>query len=154
MKLYMLASGHVKKALLALALATAPLLTAAAFGSVLVSHVDHISVSVNNLHQARWFYGEVLQLEEVERPAGLTAAGAWFRVGDIALHIVVEDSSATVSDEHFSLWAPDVYRTAQVLEDAGFAVLWDDLTRERYDHFFTRDPSGNLIEFQGFDHSP
>ena len=50
--------------------------------------LHHVAVSVSDLARAKDFYANVLGLTEIPRPA-FPFDGAWFRVGDRELHLIV-----------------------------------------------------------------
>jgi glyoxylase I family protein len=52
--------------------------------------LHHVAVAVTDLQQAKRFYGEVLGMTEIPRPA-FSFAGAWYRAGDRDLHLIVVD---------------------------------------------------------------
>src|SRR5262245_56996176 len=49
----------------------------------------HVAIVVRDAAAAREFYGELLGLEVLERPAdvGERFAGAWYRIGALELHV-------------------------------------------------------------------
>jgi catechol 2,3-dioxygenase-like lactoylglutathione lyase family enzyme len=99
---------------------------------------------------ARAFYGELLGLEEIEKPEPLRwRGGLWFAVGAQQLHIGVQasDEFSPAAKAHPALRAePErLDELAERLEQAGHPVTWDDaLPGER--RFYTADPWGNRIE--------
>ena len=119
--------------------------------AISVVRMDHVQVNVTDLDRARRFYGGVLELEEVPRPESFDFAGAWYRIGDVDLHLVVRPPEPE-SDDHVCFWVADVRQTAQALEARGQAVAWQTRYKIRgVDRFFVRDPDGNRIEVQGPD---
>ena len=99
-------------------------------------------------HDARRFYGELLGLDEMEKPEPLQASGGvWFRVGPSELHIGIEDPFTPARKAHPGLRVePDqLDAIAARLTEANAPVDWDD----RYPgvrRFYTADPFGNRIE--------
>ena len=119
--------------------------------AISIVRMDHVQVNVTDLDRARRFYGGVLELEEVPRPESFDFAGAWYRIGDVDLHLVVRPPEPE-SDDHVCFWVADVRQTAQALEARGQAVAWQTRYKIRgVDRFFVRDPDGNRIEVQGPD---
>lgn len=98
--------------------------------------------------EARRYYGELLGLDEIEKPRPLRSrGGAWFRVGSQQLHIGVEETFAPARKAHPALRvAPgDLDALAERLSAAGAKVVWDDsLPDDR--RFYSEDPWGNRIE--------
>jgi catechol 2,3-dioxygenase-like lactoylglutathione lyase family enzyme len=112
--------------------------------------LDHVQVAAppGCEAQARWFYGTLIGLDELEKPAALRdRGGAWFGLGDSQLHIGVEDPFAPARKAHPALrcGGAELDLIAQRLGDAGAVVRWDsDLPGVR--RFFTADPWGNRLE--------
>jgi catechol 2,3-dioxygenase-like lactoylglutathione lyase family enzyme len=115
-----------------------------------VLSLDHVQVAAPRgcEREARHFYGDILGLPEIDKPADLRArGGVWFGLGEQQLHIGVEESFAPASKAHPALRvAPGKLEgLAQRLQQAGSKVSWDDsLPGSR--RFFTEDPWGNRIE--------
>lgn len=57
--------------------------------------LHHVTITVTDLNRARRFYAGVLSLEEIERPA-FEFAGAWYRLGDQQLHLIVHPPTRTL----------------------------------------------------------
>ncbi|MDQ6732195.1 MAG: VOC family protein [Actinomycetota bacterium] len=99
---------------------------------------------------ARRFYGELLGLVQVDKPARLQArGGVWFALGDgRELHIGAEDPYVAAAKAHPALSTGDtgaLRALAERLRGAGAPVHWDTalpgVTR-----FYTEDPFGNRLE--------
>ena len=120
---------------------------AAAIG---VQRIDHATIDVSDVERAKAFYGGLLGLAEMPRPAGFDFGGAWFRIGQVDLHLVQREKPETAGGRHVCFWVGDVRGLARRLEAAGFKIEWET----RYvipgiERFFVRDPDGNRVEFQG-----
>ncbi len=112
--------------------------------------IDHVQVAAPRgcEQQARRFYGELLGLAELEKPAPLHArGGVWFKAGAQQLHVGVEQDFSPALKAHPALRvAPAALeRLARALASAGFEVRWDDALADRR-RFYTSDPWGNRIE--------
>jgi catechol 2,3-dioxygenase-like lactoylglutathione lyase family enzyme len=99
--------------------------------------------------EARRFFGELLGLEELEKPEPLRSrGGAWFALGGgDQLHVGVEEPFAPAGKAHpaFRVTPEELNELAQRLEAAGERVEWDDsLPGAR--RFYTEDPWGNRLE--------
>jgi catechol 2,3-dioxygenase-like lactoylglutathione lyase family enzyme len=97
---------------------------------------------------ARGFYGDLLGLEEIEKPEPLRASGGvWFRVGAHELHIGIEDPFTPARKAHpgFRVDPSRLDAIATLLADAGTPVDWDD-RHPGVRRFYTADPFGNRIE--------
>jgi catechol 2,3-dioxygenase-like lactoylglutathione lyase family enzyme len=114
--------------------------------------LDHVQVAAPSgcEAQARHFYGELLGLMEIEKPAALARrGGVWFALASGAqLHVGVAEGFTPALKAHPGLRVPGVDALGQLaarLADAGVAVAWDDeLPGVR--RFFTADPWGNRLE--------
>lgn len=110
--------------------------------------IAHVQVSIlpGGEQLARDFYGDVLQLEEIEKPATLQdRGGAWFACGAQEIHCGVEPEVAA-SRRHPALLTDDLDAMEQRLATHGFPVSHE---RELpgYRRFYSRDPFGNRLEF-------
>lgn len=95
---------------------------------------------------ARAFYGGLLGLPEVEKPAVLAGrGGVWFGRGALRVHLGVERPFAPARKAHPAFAARDLDALAARLAAAGAPVLWDD-DLPGYRRFYTADPFGNRIE--------
>lgn len=99
--------------------------------------------------KARWFFGELLGLAELRKPAILRArGGVWFSLGAQQLHVGVEEPFSPAQKAHPALRVVPgaLDGLAERLGAAGVTVDWDDaLPAQR--RFFSTDPWGNRIEF-------
>ena len=115
--------------------------------------LDHAQVAApaGCEEDAREFYGELLGLEEVEKPTQLAArGGVWFRVGEQQLHVGVADSFTPATKAHpaFRVSSFDgLDRLADRLEVAGVAVMRPDQDEiPGATRIYAVDPWGNRIE--------
>lgn len=113
-------------------------------------YLDHVQIAAPPGCEApaRRFYGELLGLAELEKPASLRArGGVWFALAGAQLHIGVEVDFRPASKAHPALRVDGATldELAHRLAGAGIAIRWDDeLPRVR--RFFTDDPWGNRLE--------
>lgn len=95
----------------------------------------------------REFYGGVLGLEELRKPAALAArGGCWFRGHGIELHLGVEQDFRPARKAHPGLQVSGLDAWADRLRDAGYPVRFDD-EFPGMRRFYTHDPNGNRLEF-------
>jgi catechol 2,3-dioxygenase-like lactoylglutathione lyase family enzyme len=97
---------------------------------------------------ARRFFGAVLGLAEVEKPAALQArGGVWFELGANQLHIGVEQTFTPARKAHPALRvSPGALEPlAERLIASGTPVHWDEEI-PGIRRFFTEDPWGNRLE--------
>ena len=126
--------------------------------------LHHLLVAVLELERSRRFYREVIELEEIDRPA-FPYPGAWFEFGDgVQLHLVVR-ADATMRggkpvdpfDVHFAMRVRSYRETLASLRTKGFH---DDGPGDDIHRLFLRpvaaiglpqiyllDPDRNVIEF-------
>jgi catechol 2,3-dioxygenase-like lactoylglutathione lyase family enzyme len=99
--------------------------------------------------EARRFYGDVLGLEEIQRPEGLQhSGGVWFQAGGQELHLGTDDAHLPPKRPHpgFRVGSSaELNELAQRLTSNRYDVEWDDRIEGRR-RFYTRDPFGNRIE--------
>lgn len=53
-----------------------------------IRSLDHAALLVSDVERSRYFYGQVLGMEEVPRPSNFDFPGAWFRKGRAELHLI------------------------------------------------------------------
>ena len=87
--------------------------------------LHHVAISVSDLARAKAFYGGVLGLEEIARPA-FPFDGAWYRVGNQEVHLIVSrdptfrtGKGVTLEDGHFALRAKSFRAALAHLEVEG-----------------------------------
>jgi catechol 2,3-dioxygenase-like lactoylglutathione lyase family enzyme len=111
--------------------------------------IDHIQVAAPKGCEtaARHFFGELLGLDEIEKPEPLRSrGGCWFRVGSRQLHIGVEDPFRPAAKAHPAFAVSDLETLCATLEQAGVPCVWDaELKSVR--RFYASDPWGNRLEF-------
>ena len=104
-------------------------------------HIDHVQLAAppGCEDEARGFFGELLGLREVEKPASLAArGGVWFE----QLHIGVEEDFRPARKAHPAFVVDDLDALAARIGE----VRWDDaLPGVR--RFYADDPWGNRLEF-------
>lgn len=109
--------------------------------------VAHVNLSIDDVEASRRFYGELLGLSAATRPADAGRPGCWFRVGDVELHLSMEeDADNARSRRHVAFEVADLdalrarFNAAGVTLEAGRPVAG-------VNRFFVRDPAGNRLEF-------
>jgi catechol 2,3-dioxygenase-like lactoylglutathione lyase family enzyme len=99
--------------------------------------------------EARRFFGDLLGLEELEKPEPLRSrGGAWFALGaGRQLHVGVEEPFTPALKAHPAFRVPDARldELARRLEAAGGSVEWD-VSLPGVRRFYTTDPWGNRLE--------
>lgn len=109
------------------------------------THIDHCSVLITDVAQARQFYGGVLGLREIPAPREFDFVAIWYDLGGTYLHLLLKDQPDTISPRHFCLHVTDI--AAARADMAAKGVRIDETVKiAAADRFFVRDPDGNRIE--------
>jgi methyltransferase (TIGR00027 family) len=111
--------------------------------------LDHVQVACppGGEDAARAFYGDLLGLVEVAKPAPLRErGGVWFRADDDrALHVGVDEAFEPARRAHPALAVEDPAALAERAAAAGLEVSWDEALPDT-ERFFVDDPFGNRVE--------
>ncbi|MEP6688832.1 MAG: VOC family protein [Gemmatimonadales bacterium] len=111
--------------------------------------VDHVQLAMpaGGEDAARRFYGDVLGLAEVPKPAALAGrGGAWFQSGDVRLHLGVEADFRPARKAHPALRVEGLTALIVRCVDAGFPVE-RAVPMPGVERVHVADPFGNRIEF-------
>jgi ubiquinone/menaquinone biosynthesis C-methylase UbiE/catechol 2,3-dioxygenase-like lactoylglutathione lyase family enzyme len=114
-----------------------------------INGFDHVQVAAPRAEEARarWFYGDVLGLSEMPKPDALARrGGAWYRCGDLALHVGLDDEFQPARKAHPAFLVDDLDLIRARLEAEGLTVH-EDVPIPGYRRFEVRDPFGNRLEF-------
>jgi catechol 2,3-dioxygenase-like lactoylglutathione lyase family enzyme len=110
--------------------------------------IDHVQLAAppGCEQEARRFFGELLGLEELEKPEPLRArGGVWFRVGGQQLHVGVEQEFAPARKAHPAFVVARYDELLERLRAARVPVEEDDVI-PGLRRCFVADPWGNRIE--------
>jgi catechol 2,3-dioxygenase-like lactoylglutathione lyase family enzyme len=119
-----------------------------------VTGLHHTAVCVTDIAVAKRFYGEVLGLREIDRPA-FPFAGAWYELGDgRQLHLIVHEHPRTLRgtraidlrDGHFALGVTDFDEAVAHLRAAGVECVERPDNVTPWQQVYVTDPDGNVIE--------
>ncbi len=113
--------------------------------------LDHVQIAIppGQDDDARRFYGELLGLQEIEKPAELRArGGAWFALPDgRQLHLGVEHDFRPAKKGHpCFVITGDLDQFGALLSAQGYDVQYDNLNPP-VRRLFTQDVFGNRLEF-------
>jgi catechol 2,3-dioxygenase-like lactoylglutathione lyase family enzyme len=118
-----------------------------------VEALHHVSISVTQLEPAKRFYGEVLGLGEIPRPA-FDFPGAWYELGDRQLHLLVHSRQRTLRgttevdprDGHFALRVTDYEAALEHLRAHGVEIVESPRNPTPWSQIYVTDPDGNVVE--------
>ena len=117
----------------------------------MITGLDHVQVAipVGGESSARQYYGEVLGMVEVRKPAQLAQrGGCWFKSGSAVLHLGVEEPFTPARKAHPAFLVTDLDGLAVALAESGGEVTRSDGELPGIRRFHTFDPFGNRLEFQ------
>ena len=115
----------------------------------MVTSLHHVNVTVPPELEAatKHFYGEVLGLKQVPKPATARQSGAWYQIGENQLHLSVEDEErGPLSSRHVCFHVSDLAAAEQKFRDAGVETVADARPIAGTLRFYVRDPGGNQLE--------
>lgn len=112
--------------------------------------IDHVQLlmppGASAEDEARRFYGAVLGLEEVAKPAALAERGGlWFRRGPVSLHLGVDPTFAPARRSHPAFVVADLAAARSRLAAGAVTAIEDDSALP-VDRVYVEDPFGNRIE--------
>jgi lactoylglutathione lyase len=111
--------------------------------------LNHVAIHVSDVEKSCEFYRQVLQLEQIPRPA-FTFPGAWFRLGEFQeLHIIGGRTEPVISHNrgnHFALRADNLDEWERHLGNCGREYLPRRTRPDGALQLFFRDPDGHVIE--------
>ena len=113
-----------------------------------IVRLDHVQLAMpaGRESEAEAFYTEVLGLTREPKPAPLAArGGCWFRHGDVAVHLGVEEDFRPARKAHPAFVVDDLAALQAACEDAGVAIR-PNLDAEPGRGAYVDDPFGNRIE--------
>lgn len=118
-----------------------------------IESLHHIALIVTDLSRAKAFYGELLGLRELPRPA-FDFEGAWYALGDRQLHLIVHPPARALRgtteidsrDGHFAVRVADYDATLAHLRSRGVQVRESRHNVTPWAQIYITDPDGNIIE--------
>ena len=128
-------------------------LAIAAPSPLAVETLHHVSLTVTDLERSKRFYGDVLGLREVPRPA-FDFPGAWYELGDRQLDLIVHTTPRTLRgtteidsrDGHFAVRVTDFDAALEHLRQHGVEVRERPTNPTPWAQLYITDPDGNVIE--------
>lgn len=116
--------------------------------SFLIKKIDHIQLAapMDCEEEAREFFGGILGLNEVEKPAELKKrGGVWFEFGTFQLHIGVEEPFTPAKKAHPAFVVENIEELKGHLREKGVSFTEDDLLPGA-SRIHVHDPFGNRLE--------
>jgi catechol 2,3-dioxygenase-like lactoylglutathione lyase family enzyme len=121
-------------------------MTTALFTLGQLHHVQ-LAIPAGGEKRCRAFWGGVLGMHEVEKPAVLAArGGCWFRGGGVEVHLGVEQDFVAARKAHPGILVSNLRALAETFAAADVEVTWDG-EFPGHDRFYAADPFGNRLEF-------
>lgn len=115
------------------------------------SAIDHVQLAMptGGEERAREFYGGLLGMKEVAKPAELAKrGGCWFECGPVQIHLGVEADFRPARKAHPALRCVDYEGLLRRLKAAG-VIATDDASIPGVRRCHISDPFGNRIELIG-----
>ena len=110
--------------------------------------LDHLQLAMpkGREAEARAFYGDILGLHELTKPANLVVrGGVWFQLGTQQLHLGVEGDFRPAKKAHPAFLVRDLARLRARLKQGGFEP-YEDEPLAGYERCYVADPFGNRLE--------
>ena len=110
--------------------------------------IDHVQLAApkGSEDQARYFFGELLGMEEISKPINLAKrGGVWFQCGAQQLHIGIEENFIEAKKAHPAFEIENIEELREHLLENGISVK-DDQALPGAIRFYVNDPFGNRLE--------
>jgi len=114
----------------------------------MVTALHHVNITVPaELESAsKEFYGLILGLTQIPKPAAARPSGAWYQIGVNQLHVSVEaETRGPLSSRHLCFAVSDLAETERKFRDAGVEIIPDPRPVQGSPRFYVRDPGGNQL---------
>lgn len=114
----------------------------------MVIQLHHVNVTVPAELEvaAKEFYGSILGLRQVAKPAQARQNGAWYQIGENQLHLSVEEETNGLSSRHVCFAVSDLAEAEKRFRDAGVEIISDPRPVPGTPRFYVRDPGGSQLE--------
>ena len=113
-----------------------------------IRELNHVALHVRDLAASMHFYGDILELPQLPRPA-FDFPGAWYALGSQELHLISDETldPASRRHHHFALLVDDVYAAKAGLTAKGITEFRGPSPRpDGPMQLFFNDPDGYVIE--------
>jgi catechol 2,3-dioxygenase-like lactoylglutathione lyase family enzyme len=127
-----------------------------------IRSLDHAALLVKDVERSRYFYGQVLDMEEVPRPSNFAFPGAWFRKGSAEVHLIGEAEAGRAAqvqpgyraDEmhrgygaHIAFMVEDLEEAQRHLRSLNVPVVGGPQPRDDgVEQLYVCDPDGYIVE--------
>ena len=111
--------------------------------------IDHVQIAMpaGEEEKARTFFINLLGFHEIPKPPELTnRGGAWFKTGNVQLHLGVEADFRPARKAHPAFLVDDLSRLIAKGQSAGFETDTTQPPLDGYKRAHIFDPFGNRIE--------
>lgn len=111
--------------------------------------LDHVQLAMppGREDSARRFYGDVLRLREIRKPAPLIErGGCWFEGRHTIVHLGVQPDFRPATKAHVAFLVEDLDACRTALAEAGVETHEDEALADTR-RLYARDPFGNRLEF-------
>jgi catechol 2,3-dioxygenase-like lactoylglutathione lyase family enzyme len=114
----------------------------------MITALHHVNVTVppHLEDAAKEFYGSVLGLKQIPKPATSRQSGAWYQIGPVQLHLSVEDEEQLLSSRHVCFTVSDLTEAEIEFREQGVEIITDPRPNPNSPRFYVRDPGGNQLE--------
>ena len=114
----------------------------------MITALHHVNVTVPAELEdaAKRFYGSVLGLKQIPKPATSRQHGAWYEIGNVQLHLSVEDEDRSLSSRHVCFTVSNLTEAEQTFREAAVEIIADPRPNPNARRFYVRDPGGNMLE--------
>lgn len=114
--------------------------------------LQHLAINVKDLEAARNFYGQLLGLAELPRPAAVAEQfrSIWYLLGNAELHVVENPDFEPLKSPlgpHFAIACDDFNSACKRIAEQAEDVLFGPAKgMDGIDRLVVRDPTGNVVE--------
>ncbi|MFT5575079.1 MAG: catechol 2,3-dioxygenase-like lactoylglutathione lyase family enzyme [Bermanella sp.] len=114
--------------------------------------LQHLAINVTDLDAAKTFYGELLGLPELPRPASVAAQfrSLWYLLGNAELHVVENPDFQPVKSPlgpHFAVACDDFAKASKRYAGSGAPVMFGPgKGADGIERIVLKDPTGNVVE--------
>src|SRR5215468_8826494 len=92
---------------------------------VIALHHVNVTVPPELEAAAKTFYGTILGLKPIPKPATSRRSGAWYEIGNMQLHLSVEDEEPLLSSRHVCFTVSDLAEAEQRFREARVEIIAD-----------------------------